>query len=104
MFRLLGLTFVLCVVGQPSLGNDSGKVLGTWKLVSYETEVQATGQKEPALGQSPSGYVAFNSEGRVFLNGLSRLMWRGFPSGSAPNKCDLSRWTENDCKCYRYGG
>ena len=43
MFRLLGLTFVLCLVSQPSFGDDSNKVLGTWKLVSYETEVQATG-------------------------------------------------------------
>jgi hypothetical protein len=67
MFRLLGITFVLCLVGQPSFGDDSHKVLGTWKLVSYETEVQATGEKEPAMGQSPAGYVVFNAEGRVFL-------------------------------------
>src|SRR6266566_8514384 len=53
MFRLLGFLFVLCVVGQPSFGDDNHKVLGTWKLVSYETEVQATGEKEPAMGQSP---------------------------------------------------
>jgi hypothetical protein len=67
MFRLLGFMFVLCLVGQPSFGNDSDKVLGTWKLVSYETEVQATGEKEPATGQIPTGYVAFKAEGRVFL-------------------------------------
>ena len=67
MFRLLGFLFVLCVVGQPSFGDDNHKVLGTWKLVSYETEVQATGEKEPAMGQNPTGYVVFNAEGRVFL-------------------------------------
>src|SRR5262249_6297287 len=66
MFRTLGLMFVLCLVGQPSFGDDS-KVFGTWKLVSYETEVQATGEKEPAMGQSPTGYALFNAEGRVFL-------------------------------------
>jgi hypothetical protein len=65
--RLLGLMFVLCLVGQPSFGDDSNKVLGTWKLVSYETEVQATGEKEPAMGKNPTGYVVFNAERRVFL-------------------------------------
>ena len=67
MFRLLGITFVLCLIGQPSFGDDGSKVLGTWKLVSYETEVQATGEKEPAMGQNPTGYVVFNAERRVFL-------------------------------------
>ena len=67
MFRLLGLMFVLCLIGQPSFGDDSKKTVGTWKLVSYQTEVQATGEKEPAMGQNPTGYVVFNPEGRVFL-------------------------------------
>ena len=138
MFRFLGPMFVLCLVGQPSFGDDSNKVLGTWKLVSYETEVQATGEKEPAMGQNPTGYVAFNAEGRVFLvltgearkpaktsleraelfttliaytgtyrvegdKWTTRSRWRGFPSGSAPNKSDLSRWMVSDCKCCRHG-
>jgi Lipocalin-like domain len=63
MFRLLGFMFVLCLVSQPSFGDDSNKVHGTWKLVSYETEVQATGAKEPAMRQNPTGYVVFNAEG-----------------------------------------
>ena len=52
---------------QPSFANDSDKVVGIWKLASYEVEVQATGQKEPVLGQSPTGYAAFMPEGRVFF-------------------------------------
>jgi len=36
------------------------------ETVSYETEVQATGEEQPAMGQNPTGYVAF-AEGRVFL-------------------------------------
>ena len=55
MFRFLGITLVLCLGGQPSFGDDSQKVLGSWKLVSYETEVQATGEKEPAMGQNLTG-------------------------------------------------
>src|SRR5262245_65603045 len=62
MFRLSGFMFMLCLVGQPSFGDDSNKVLGTWKLVSYETEIQATGEKEPAMGEN-----RFTAEGRVFI-------------------------------------
>ena len=67
MLRLLGFIFALCLVNHPSFGDNSKNVLGTWKLVSYETEVQATGKKEPAMGRNPTGYVLFNADGRVFL-------------------------------------
>jgi hypothetical protein len=67
MSKLIGFAFATCLVAQPSFGADSNKIIGTWKLVSYETEVQADGKKEPAMGQNPTGYVVFNAEGRVFL-------------------------------------
>ena len=53
MSRLMGFVFVACLLSHPSFGADSDKVIGTWKLVSYETEIQASGTKEPALGQNP---------------------------------------------------
>ena len=49
MSRLMGFVFVACLLSHPSFGADSDKVIGTWKLVSYETEIQASGTKEPAL-------------------------------------------------------
>ena len=52
---------------QPSLGGDQGSVVGTWKLVSYEVEAQASGERGPVMGQSPTGYAAFLPEGRVFF-------------------------------------
>ncbi len=45
MFRLLGFMFILYFVAQPSFADDRSKVVGLWKLVSYEVEIQATGQK-----------------------------------------------------------
>ena len=51
---------------QSSFGDD-GRIVGTWKLVSYVVEVQATGEKLPVMGEKPSGYVAFLPEGRVFF-------------------------------------
>ena len=67
MFRLIGFVFAACLFAPASFAGDGDKVVGTWKLVSYETEVQATGENEPAMGQNPTGYVVFNAEGRVFL-------------------------------------
>ena len=67
MFRLLLCTFVLYSVAQPSFAEDRSKVVGLWKLVSYEIEVQATGQKGPVMGQNPTGYANFLPEGRVFF-------------------------------------
>jgi hypothetical protein len=62
---LLVFWFVISV--QPSWAEDRERVLGIWKLVSYEVEVQATGHKEPVLGQNPTGYVIFTPEGRVMF-------------------------------------
>jgi hypothetical protein len=55
------------LLSHPSFGADSTKVIGTWKLVSHETENQASGTKEPGMGRNPTGYAVFKSDGRVFL-------------------------------------
>lgn len=52
---------------QPGVADDSGKMTGFWKLVSYVVEVQATGQIEPVMGSHPTGYVNFSPEGRVMF-------------------------------------
>ena len=68
MSRFMALVVILvCFVAQPSFGAEGNKVVGTWKLVSYEVEVQATGQKGPVMGEKPTGYVTFTPEGRVFF-------------------------------------
>ena len=67
MSRLIGFAFSVLLLSQPALADDSQTVVGIWKLVSYEIEVQATGQRQPVMGQNPTGYVAFMKEGRVFF-------------------------------------
>jgi len=58
----------------PSFADDSKKVLGIWKLVSYDTEFQATGERRPTFGKNPTGYIIFTSEKRVmvFIEGEGR--------------------------------
>jgi len=41
---LAALVWFLILV-QPSFADDGKKVIGIWKLVAYEIEIQATGQK-----------------------------------------------------------
>ena len=71
-------------VAQASFADDGDKVVGTWKLVSYEVEVQATGQKGPVMGEKPTGYATFSSEGRVFfvLTGEARKAAKPTRSGT----------------------
>ena len=64
---ILSVVLLACLVSQPTLGEEANKVVGIWKLVSYEVEVQATGQKRPVMGEKPTGYVIFSPEGRVFF-------------------------------------
>ena len=63
---LAALVWVLMII-QPGFADDGPKVAGVWKLVSYEIEVQATGQWEPVMGKNPTGYVIFTTEMRVWF-------------------------------------
>jgi hypothetical protein len=81
------VVLVLIVIAvQPSFADDSAKVHGIWKLVAYEIEIQATGQKEPVMGQNPTGYVIFTPEGRVWfvLTGEGRK-----PAKTAEDRAEL---------------
>ena len=55
----LGLT------ATPSFAEDRPSVVGTWEVVSFEAVSPATGAREPARGQHPSGYTIFTPEGRM---------------------------------------
>jgi hypothetical protein len=52
---------------QPSFDASGAKVLGIWKLVSQEIEVQQTGRMESPMGEKPTGYAVFTQEGRAFF-------------------------------------
>jgi Lipocalin-like domain len=55
------------IAPQAGFAKEEAKVVGTWRLVSYEVEIQASGQKEPVMGEKPTGYLAFTPEGRIFF-------------------------------------
>lgn len=47
---------------------------GTWRLVSFEMEVQATGEKITPMGKAPQGFLSFMPDGRmaVVITGEAR--------------------------------
>jgi hypothetical protein len=68
MFKWFAALALGVAAAQLGCADDRGILVGTWKLVSYEVEIQATGQKETVMGRNPAGYVIFTAEGRaVFL-------------------------------------
>ena len=56
--------------------NNYPPLLGIWKLVSYEVEIQETGEIIYAMGKKPSGFACFtkNNYVMVTLTGDDRKM------------------------------
>jgi hypothetical protein len=73
-FKWLVILVLFLMAVPPSFADDSAKVLGIWKLVSFEMEFQATNERRPILGKNPTGYAIFTPEKRVmfFIEGEGR--------------------------------
>jgi hypothetical protein len=56
---------LLLVAAQPVFADDRVPVVGNWRLVSFEREYQATGEREYPMGKTPTGYILFLPEGRM---------------------------------------
>ena len=50
---------------QSVSADDRLKMLGVWRLVSYDLEYQDTGERLPVFGKKPVGYIIFTPEGRM---------------------------------------
>lgn len=73
-FKWLVILVWIFIFVQPSFADDRAKIVGIWRLVSFEREYQATGEREFVLGKTPTGYIIFMPEGRmvVVLTGEGR--------------------------------
>ncbi len=69
MFKLKWLVVLVLFLFAvpPSIADDHAKIIGVWKLVSHETEWQATGKRESDKGKNPAGYVIYTPEGRMMV-------------------------------------
>jgi hypothetical protein len=64
---LLGACVLAAAPLGQALAQGASPLVGTWQLVSFEAEIQATGAREPARGNHPSGYIVFTLEGRMLV-------------------------------------
>lgn len=73
--RYLIALSLLVLLAQASFADDRDLLLGNWKLISWERETIATGQRQLFLGNNPTGYLIFTREGRimVLITGEGRL-------------------------------
>lgn len=61
------VTILLVSFMSSSYAIDESHMHGAWKLVSYEVEVQETGERFHPMGEKPTGYVIFTPEQRVWF-------------------------------------
>lgn len=97
------LSAALCVflVAPPALANDNAKLVGTWRLVSFDIEFQNGEPSRPYLGQKWLGYTIFTPEGRTMS------VWEAEgrkPANTDEERAALIRTTNAITGTYRYEG
>jgi Lipocalin-like domain len=65
MLKWLSVIVVSALIAQPVSADDRSKILGVWRLVSYDIEFQDTRERRPFFGKKPVGYIIFTPEGRM---------------------------------------
>lgn len=65
MRRIVAMLFGLLVTAHAAVANENAKLVGTWKLVSWDVEFQNGEPSRPYLDQKWIGYTVFTAEGRT---------------------------------------
>ena len=67
MFRALAFSIVALIASQAAVADDRERLIGTWKLLSFENEFQDGRPRSATLlyGQSPTGFIILTAEGRM---------------------------------------
>ena len=64
-FKWLASAPLLLVAVAASFAADRDILVGNWRLVSFEREYQATGEREYPMGMTPTGNILFFPAGRM---------------------------------------
>jgi hypothetical protein len=48
-----------------SVPDDRSRIVGSWKIVSFDIEFKDSGERRAIYGKSPKGYIIFTAEGRT---------------------------------------
>ena len=91
----------LSLVAHPAAANDNAKLVGTWRLVAFDTEFQNGEPSRPAFGQKWFGYTIFTAEGRTMS------VWEAEgrkPASTDEERAALLRSLNAFTGTYRYEG
>ena len=61
--RLIGALIFLTPCGAGAVEKE--ELYGTWRLVSFVTQVVATGEKTNTFGKAPHGFLSYSRDGRM---------------------------------------
>jgi Lipocalin-like domain len=65
--RLAAAILIVALVGTAGVAPAGGNLLaGAWKLKSFVREDVASGERKPALGKDPEGYLGYGLDGRMY--------------------------------------
>ena len=65
MFKAMALAIGMLLVSQSAIADDREKLLGTWKVISFDNEFQDGSPRRALYGQHPTGYIILTAEGRM---------------------------------------
>ena len=54
---------------RPALADDRERLIGIWKMVSWDVEFQDSGERRAVGGANPLGYLILTREGRMMTVG-----------------------------------
>lgn len=65
MFKAIAVLISSIFICQLPIADDRAKLVGNWKLLSFENEFQDGSPRRAVYGQHPTGYIIFTAEGRM---------------------------------------
>jgi len=74
MWKHIAIVVALTAATPAAYANDRDRLIGVWKMVSWEYEFQDTGERRAVFGKDVNGYLVFTREGRtmIFAEGEGR--------------------------------
>ena len=65
MFRAIAFAISALLFVQSAIADDREKLIGTWKVVSFDNEFQDGSPRRALYGQHPTGFIILTGEGRM---------------------------------------
>jgi hypothetical protein len=99
MWKRVAVSVGLLLAAHAALASDDAKLVGTWKLVSWNLEFQSGAPPQPYLGQKWIGYTVFTPQGRTMS------VWEAEgrkPPGTDEDRAALFRSMNAITGTYRY--